>query len=51
MRPAELIYLRGDSKKIRSILNWQPEFCFESLLNDIINHWQKTLINKNICDK
>ena len=51
MRPEELKYLRGDSTKIRSILNWQPEYCFESLLDDMINHWQKTLINKNIFDK
>ena len=51
MRPEELKYLRGDSTKIRSILDWQPEYCFESLLDDMINHWQKTLINKNIYDK
>jgi GDPmannose 4,6-dehydratase len=44
IRPEELKYLKGDSTKIRKILNWKPEYTFESLLDDMIQHWEKTLI-------
>jgi GDPmannose 4,6-dehydratase len=39
-RPQELKYLKGDSTKIRSMLNWNPTYNFESLLDDMINHWK-----------
>jgi len=41
-RPQELDYLRGDSSKIRA-LGWDPEFTFESLMDDMICHWKKIL--------
>lgn len=37
-RPNELQYLKGDSIRIRS-LGWKPEFTFETLMDDMINHW------------
>ena len=40
LRPQELKYLRGDSYKIRSSLDWSPTYNFESLLDDMINHWK-----------
>lgn len=40
MRPEELPYLRGDSTKIRS-LGWKPEYTFEALMDDMIDHWIK----------
>lgn len=39
-RPQELKYLKGDSYKIRSSLDWNPTYNFESLLDDMINHWK-----------
>jgi len=40
LRPEELKYLKGDSSKIRA-LGWSPEFTFESLMDDMINHWME----------
>ena len=39
MRPEELKYLKGDSSKSREILGWKPEYTFESMLDEMINHW------------
>jgi len=36
-RPEELNNLRGDSTKIRTTLGWEPEYTFESLLDEMIN--------------
>ncbi len=38
-RPEELDYLRGDSTKIRTELNWKPEYTFESMLDEMIDYW------------
>jgi len=38
LRPEELPYLKGDSTKIRS-LGWKPEYTFESMMDEMINHW------------
>jgi GDPmannose 4,6-dehydratase len=40
MRPEELKYLRGDSSKARSVLKWEPKYTFETLLDDMIQHWK-----------
>lgn len=39
-RPVELDYLKGDSSKIRS-LGWAPEYTFESMLDEMIEHWME----------
>ena len=39
-RPQELKYLKGDSSKIRNELGWKPTYTFETLLDDMINHWK-----------
>jgi GDPmannose 4,6-dehydratase len=39
LRPEELSYLRGDSTKIRETLGWKPKYTFETLMDDMINHW------------
>lgn len=39
MRPQELDFLRGDSKKARQILGWKPEISFEELMDEMIEHW------------
>jgi GDPmannose 4,6-dehydratase len=39
IRPHELNYLKGDSKEIRSKLNWKPIYTFETMVDEILNHW------------
>lgn len=39
VRPEELKYLKGDSSKARTILNWKPEYTFESMLDEMIEYW------------
>jgi len=39
MRPEELNYLRGDSTRIRKELGWDPQYTFESMLNEMIAYW------------
>ena len=38
-RAEELKYLRGDSTKLRQKLGWEPEYTFETLMDDMIDHW------------
>jgi GDPmannose 4,6-dehydratase len=38
LRPEELKYLKGDSTKIRQTLGWKPEYTFETLMDDMIEH-------------
>ena len=39
MRPQELKYLKGDSSRIREELGWEPEYTFESLMDEMIEYW------------
>lgn len=39
IRPDELKYLKGDSTKIRQQLGWKPEYTFETLMDEMIQHW------------
>ena len=39
MRPEELKYLKGESQRTREILGWQPNYTFESMLEEMINKW------------
>ena len=43
MRPEELKYLKGDSSKSREILGWKPEYTFETMLEEMIDRWEKEL--------
>ena len=45
MRAEELDYLRGDSSKLRSVLGWEPEYSFEMLMDEMIDHWMKIIKN------
>jgi GDPmannose 4,6-dehydratase len=38
-RPEELNYLRGDSSETRKLLNWQPTYSFEKMIDEMIKHW------------
>ncbi len=41
MRPEDLKYLKGDSTKLRTTLGWKPEYTFETLMDEMIEHWLK----------
>ena len=43
MRPEELDYLRGDCSRAKKILGWEPEYTFEALLDEMIEHWIEIL--------
>ena len=50
MRPEELKYLKGDCSKFSKTFVWEPEFTFETLLDDMIQHWQMIYTTTN-CTK
>ena len=41
LRAEELDYLKGDCSKLKRTLGWEPEYTFETLMDDMINHWIK----------
>ena len=43
LRPEELPYLRGDCSKLKNTFNWQPEYSFEALMDDMIGFWMNVL--------
>ena len=43
MRPEELKYLKGDSQRSRDVLNWEPEYTFHTMLDEMIEEWMKKL--------
>jgi len=43
MRPEELKYLKGDCSKAREVLGWTPEYTFSSMIDEMIERWDKEL--------
>jgi len=43
LRPEELKYLRGDCSKLKETFNWEPEYNFESLMDEMIEFWMKEI--------
>lgn len=43
LRPEELKFLKGDSAPIRNELGWKPKYTFESMLDEMIQHWMVTI--------
>lgn len=39
LRPEELHDLKGDSTKLRSKLNWKPKYTFETMIDEMVQHW------------
>jgi GDPmannose 4,6-dehydratase len=39
-RPEETHHLKGDCTKLKTVLGWEPEYTFESLLDEMITHYQ-----------
>jgi GDPmannose 4,6-dehydratase len=46
-RPEELHNLKGDSSKLVKVTGWQPEYTFESMLDEMIKYWVEEYENKN----
>ena len=46
VRPEELKYLKGDTSKMKEVFGWEPEYTFESMLDEMINSWSIKLTNK-----
>lgn len=43
MRPEELKYLKGDPSKSIEVLGWKPEYTFSSMLDEMIERWDREL--------
>jgi GDPmannose 4,6-dehydratase len=43
LRPEELHNLKGDSTKLRTATGWQPEYSFETMLDEMIGYWLEEL--------
>jgi len=41
LRPEELWELKGDPVKLQSTLAWEPEYTFESMLDEMIEYWDE----------
>ena len=39
LRPEELNDLKGDSNKLRELTGWSPTYTFETMLDEMIEHW------------
>jgi GDPmannose 4,6-dehydratase len=39
LRPEELHNLKGDSSKLRAATGWEPEYTFETMLDEMIEYW------------
>jgi GDPmannose 4,6-dehydratase len=46
LRSEDLKYLRGDSTKLRKTFGWKPEYTFETLMDEMIEHWLMFYNNK-----
>lgn len=43
MRPEELKYLKGDPSRAKQVLGWEPEYTFDSMLEEMIERWSREL--------
>ncbi len=48
LRPQELKYLRGDPTRMSETFGWEPEYTFESMMGEMVRHWQDFYRNKNV---
>jgi GDPmannose 4,6-dehydratase len=43
LRPEELPYLKGDSSKLRNNFDWEPQYTFETMLDEMIDFWNNEI--------
>jgi|TARA_Y100000310_G_scaffold309357_1_gene353368 GDPmannose 4,6-dehydratase len=46
-RAEELHELKGDATKIKETLGWEPDFAFEDIIDDLLDHWHNELTGNN----
>lgn len=46
VRPEELNVLKGDYTKLNKTTGWEPKYTFTSMLDEMIDYWQKVSIEK-----
>jgi len=39
LRPEELTDLKGDSTKLRTTLDWKPDYTFETMIDEMVEYW------------
>ena len=39
LRAEELKYLKGDCSKLKETFDWKPEYTFESMMDEMVDHW------------
>ena len=49
-RAEELYYLRGDSSKARKLLGWEPEYNFETMIDEMVDYWLNKLQKVSISE-
>jgi len=42
-RPGEVPFLKGDARRARKILKWKPKYTIHTLIEEMIESWNKTL--------
>jgi GDPmannose 4,6-dehydratase len=47
-RAEELHFLQGDASKAKEKLGWKPTYTFETMLDEMINHWLEILTPKKL---
>jgi GDPmannose 4,6-dehydratase len=46
LRPEELPYLKGDCSKLKQTFDWKPQYTFDSMIIEMIDHWMDVLQGK-----
>ena len=46
LRPEELNNLKGDCSKLKNATNWQPEYTFETMIDEMVEYWINFYKNK-----
>jgi GDPmannose 4,6-dehydratase len=46
LRPEELEHLKGDPSKMKKELKWELEYTFETMIDEMIEHWMDVLQGK-----
>jgi len=46
LRPEELPYLKGDCSKLKKNFDWKRDYTFESMIEEMTNHWMDILTGK-----
>ena len=41
--PGEVPFLKGDARRARKILKWKPKYTIHTLIDEMIESWNKTL--------